>query len=454
MLTNDQIKKVNQHYVLQPWSKQAKRNPKIITDSEGIYFWDENNKKFYDMNAQLVYANLGHKHPKIIEAFNQFKELEISAPGFASESKAKLAQKIVDLAPNNMAKVYFTTAGAEANEQALKMAKAITGGYKIFSRYRSYHGSTLGAGNLTGESRRLGSEPSPPGFVKFDMPYLYREYQNFEDEKALSTQYLTRLERQITSEGPDTIAALVIETIPGSNGVLLPPDGYIKGIEKICRRYNIMMICDEVMSGFGRSGEWFACDHYDVQPDMITFAKGVTGGYLPLGGVILSKELSTYYDDNVFLSGATYSGHTLVCEIGNAAIKSYEDMDLIKHVKQMEIVMNERLEKLRVYKYVGDVRNKGLFGAVELVKNKQTKEPLIEYGTAQGNDKQGYMRAFSQLLLDEGFYTFAHESHVLVTPPLTITAVEINAAMDLFENALVRFEEQFPKMNEGYPAHL
>lgn len=448
------IKQLDQQYVIQSWSKQANRDAKVITKSEGIYFWDQNDKKYFDMNAQLIYANLGHKHPTIMKALTTINELEISAPGFASASKSKLAQKIVELAPANMAKVYFTTAGAESNEQAMKMAKAVTGGYKIFSRYRSYHGSTFGAGNLTGESRRLGSEPSPPGFVKFDMPYVYREYQQYTSEQELSAQYLTRLERQINCEGPETIAALVIETIPGSNGVLLPPDGYIKGIETLCRRYNIMMICDEVMSGFGRSGEWFACNHYDVEPDLITFAKGVTGGYLPLGGVILSEQVAKHFDTNHFSSGATYSGHPLVCEIGNAAIAAYEEMDMINHVKRMETVLGERLQRLLAYKYVGDVRIKGLFAAVELVKNKVTKEPIIDYGSDYGKDTQGYMGAFTKLLSEEGFSTFNHESNVLITPPLTIREAEIHAAMDLFEKALVAFEELYPEMEEGHALNL
>ncbi|MDT9757002.1 aminotransferase class III-fold pyridoxal phosphate-dependent enzyme [Bacillus coagulans] len=436
-----QMKLNDQQYVMHSWSRQDHAGSPVITKAKGIFFWDDQNHKYYDMCSQLVYLNVGHQHPKLLEEFKQIGEYPLAAPAFASAPKSELARKIIEAAPGNMAKVFFTNGGADSNDHAVKIARMATGRYKIFSRYRSYHGATFGAGNLTGENRRFTVEPGIPGFVKFETPYLYREVLQFESDEAASAFYLDRLHRQIQYEGPDRIAAVFLEPIPGSNGVLIPPKGYLEGVRELCDRYGILMICDEVMTGFGRTGKMFAVSHYDFEPDMITFAKGVTSGYSPLGGVILSRDVAKYFDKNIFMTGLTYSGHTVSTQIGCAAMEIYQEENLIENAHAVGKALAERLEKLRNYDSVGDVRHIGLFAAVELVKDKQTKEPLSAYGMDYGKDKSGLMKKFTGILAEKGFYTYSHESSVIIAPPLIITEQQVNEAMDLFEAALGEFEK-------------
>ncbi|APB38143.1 aspartate aminotransferase family protein [Heyndrickxia coagulans] len=436
-----QIQQDDRQYVMHSWAKQAYVRPTVITKAKGIFFWDERDHKCYDMCSQLVYLNVGHRHPKLLEAFKSVGEIPLAAPAFATAPKSQLARKIVKAAPENMAKVFFTNGGADANDHAVKIARMTTGRYKIFSRYRSYHGATFGAGNLTGESRRFLVEPGIPGFVKFETPYLYRETLDFESEEAASAFYLNRLHSQILYEGPDQIAAVFLEPVPGSNGVLIPPKGYLEGVRELCSRYGILMICDEVMTGFGRTGKMFAVQHYPFEPDMITFAKGVTSGYSPLGGVILSRDVAEYFDEHIFLTGLTYSGHTVSAQIGCASMDIYQEENLLENARETGGVLAERLKQLKKFRAVGDVRSIGLFAAVELVKDKETKEPLQAYGMDYGKDPSGLMKKFVALLAEKGFYTYSHESSVIIALPLIITAEQVNEAMNLFETALREFEE-------------
>lgn len=438
-----QIKEEDQRYVLHAWSKQKNVHANIIKKSEGIYFWDESGRKYYDMCSQLVYLNVGHNHPKLIEAFKHVGEIPLAAPAFATTSKAELARKIIEAAPENMAKVFFANAGADSNDHAIKIARMATGRYKIFSRYRSYHGATFGAGDLSGENRRFFVEPGLPGFIKFETPYLYRAPVDFKNDQEASDFYLNRLNNQILYEGPESIAAVFMETIPGSNGVLIPPKGYMEGVRRICDKYGILMICDEVMSGFGRTGKMFAVDHFDFEPDIITFAKGVTCGYSPLGGVIVSDKIAEYFDDHTLMTGLTYSGHTVSTQIGCVTMDIYKEEHLIENAAKMGAVLAERLEKLRRFDSVGDVRHIGLFSMVELVKDKKTKEPIIAYGMDYGKDKVGLMGKFVSLLIEKGFYTYSHESSVMIAPPLIITEQQINEAMDIFETVLADFEKNY-----------
>lgn len=439
-IDNQKIHKLDHQYILHSWAKQKGIHPKIIKKSHGIYFWDEGGKKYYDMCSQLVYLNVGHQHPKLIEEFKHIGEIPLAAPGFATASKAELARKIIEVAPRNMAKVFFANGGADSNDHAIKIARMVTGRYKVFSRYRSYHGATFGAGNLSGEGRRFLVEPGIPGFIKFETPYLYRAPVDFKSDEEATAFYLNRLKNQMLYEGPDQIAAVFMETIPGSNGVLIPPKGYMEGVRKLCDQFGILMICDEVMSGFGRTGKMFAVDHYDFEPDMITFAKGVTSGYSPLGGVMVSKTIAAYFDDHVLMTGLTYSGHTVSTQIGCATLDIYQDEHLIEHAEAMGEVLAGRLERLRTYQSVGDVRHIGLFATVELVKDKKTKEPIIAYGMDYGKDKAGLMAKFIGMLTENGFYTYSHESSVMIAPPLVITEQEINEALDIFERVLSEFE--------------
>jgi len=435
----NEIKENSLKYNLQSWSKQKGLNPIPISYGEGIYFYDFDGNRYSDMSSQLVNMNLGHGNKEIVEAIKEQAEIYCYiSPGYASEPRAKLAKTIIEMMPDNMGKVFFTNGGAEANENAIKMARMFTGRNKVFSRYRSYHGSTFGAGNLTGEPRRYPLEPGIPGFVKFFDPYLYRDNLPFNTEEEASDYYVKKLREQICYEGADSVAAIVLETITGSNGIIIPPKGYLKGVRQICDDYGIMLICDEVMAGFGRTGKMFGFENWDIKPDIVSFAKGVTCGYVPLGGVAVSKQIAEYFDDNVLKCGLTYSGHPLGCAAGVACLKYYEDNNVIENVNKVGKVLGEILEDLKAkHKCVGDVRYIGLFSAIELVKSKETKEALVPYGS----DPAGVMKSITKMLAQKGFMTYSHENMILVAPPLIITAEQLREEMAKMDEVLSSVDE-------------
>ncbi|GLB26018.1 aspartate aminotransferase family protein [Lacrimispora xylanolytica] len=439
-MKGEEIKSTLKEYNLQSWSKQKSINPISVEKAEGIYFWDYDGNRYSDMSSQLVNMNLGFGNPAISQAIkDQVDQYCFVGPSYGAESRAILAKKIIGLMPDNMGKVFFTNAGAESNENAVKIARMFTGKHKIFSRYRSYHGSSFGAGNLTGEPRRYTLEPGVPGFVKFFDPYIYREGIEFDSEESASSYYLKKLEEQIQYEGPDSVAAIVMETITGSNGILIPPKGYMPGVRALCDKYGILMICDEVMTGWCRTGKMFAFEHFDVKPDIVTFAKGVTCGYVPLGGVVVSKEIAAYFDDNLLSCGLTYSGHPLSCAAGVACVNYYEEADILTNVNKVGQVLGEVLEELKQHhKSVGDVRYIGLFSAVELVKNKETKEPLVPYG----KDPKGIMGKITGLLKERKFMTYTHENMVLVAPPLIITEEQLREELKKLDEVLTIVDQE------------
>ncbi len=440
-MTGTEIKETLKEYNLQSWSKQKGLNPICVEKAEGIYFWDYDGNRYSDMSSQLVNMNLGFGNKAIGDAIKaQVDQYCFVGPSYGAESRAKLAKKIIELMPDNMGKVFFTNAGADANENAVKIARMFTGRNKVFSRYRSYHGSSFGAGNLTGEPRRYTLEPGIPGFVKFFDPYVYREAIEFESEEAATKYYLTKLEEQINYEGANQVAAIVMETITGSNGVIIPPKGYLPGVRALCDKYGILMICDEVMAGWGRTGEMFAFMNFDVKPDIVTFAKGVTCGYVPLGGVVVSKKIAEYFDDNLLSCGLTYSGHPLACAAGVACVNYYEEADIIPHVKEVGKVLGERLEGFKnKFACVGDVRYIGLFSAVELVKDKTTKEPMVPYG----KDPEGIMGKIVGMLKERKFMTYSHENMILIAPPLIITEEQLSEELDKMEEVLAIVDKEF-----------
>ena len=440
-MTGEQIRKTQKRYNLQSWSKQKNINPVPVDKAEGIYFWDYEGNRYTDMSSQLVNMNLGFGNKDIGEAIKkQIDQYCFVGPSYAVESRAKLAEKIVGLMPDNMGKVFFTNAGAEANENAVKMARMFTGRNKVFSRYRSYHGSSFGAGNLTGEPRRFTLEPGIPGFVKFFDPYIYREPIEFESEEAATAYYLHKLEEQIQYEGVDSVAAIVLETITGSNGIIIPPKGYLPGVRKLCDRYGIMMICDEVMTGWCRTGKMFGFMNFDVKPDIVTFAKGVTCGYVPLGGVVVSKAIAEYFDDNVLSCGLTYSGHPIGCAAGVATIEYYEKADILGNVCKVGAVLGEKLEAMKAaHPCVGDVRYIGLFSAVELVKDKNTKEALVPYG----GDPHGIMGSILGLLAQKKFMTYSHENIIIIAPPLIITEEQLREELEKLDEVLSVVDEKY-----------
>lgn len=434
-MNGNEIKEMQKTYNLQSWSKQRGINPIPIEKADGIYMWDFDGNRYSDMSSQLVNLNVGHNCRPIIEAIKeQAEKYCYLSPSYGSEPRAKLAKMVIDLMPDNMGKVFFTNGGADANENAIKMARMYTGRNKVFSRYRSYHGSTFGAGNLTGEPRRYPLEPGIPGFVHFFDPYVYREpVIKFESEKQAAEYYVAKLREQVIYEGPDSVAAIVMETITGSNGVIIPPDGYLQGVRKICDEFGIMMICDEVMAGWGRTGKMFAFENFGVKPDIVSFAKGVTCGYVQLGGVAVSKEIAAYFDDHLLSCGLTYSAHPLACAAGVACVNYYKEANILENVNKVGKVLGEILEELKAkHACVGDVRYIGLFSSIELVKDKATKEPLVPYG----KDPEGRMGKIIGALKSKGFMTYSHENMIFVSPPLIITEAQIREEMTKVDEVL------------------
>ncbi len=430
------IKEQGMKYNLYSWSAQKKINPITIVKAEGIYFWDEDGKKYYDMSSQLVNSNLGHGHKKIIQAIkDQAEKMPFIGPGYSVDVRSEAAQKVVEASGLEGAKIFFTNAGAEANENAIKMAKAYTGKWKIFSMYRCYHGATYGSGNLTGEPRRFINEPGVPGFIKYDGPYAYRAPKacKFNSEEEVTAFYLELLENQMLYEGPEQIAGIFMETVVGSNGILIPPKGYLEGIRALCDKYNIVMICDEVMAGWYRTGSTFAFQQFNVKPDLVTFAKGCTCGYVPLGGVIVSEKIAKTFDDNKMFCGLTYSAHPIGCAAAIATIDAYKEEKIEENVKKQGKVLADILDEFeKKHASIGQVRHIGLFSCVELVKNKETHEPLVPFN----NDTEGLMAKIVGMLKVEGFSTYAHENMILICPPLNITETELREAMAIMDKVL------------------
>ena len=440
-MNGEEIKKNLKKYNLQSWSKQKNINPIPVEKAEGIYFWDYDGNRYSDMSSQLVNMNVGFGNKAIGDAIKeQVDKFCFVGPSYGAESRAKLAKKIIELMPDNMGKVFFTNSGSESNENAIKIARMFTRKTKVFSRYRSYHGSSFGAGNLTGEPRRYALEPGIPGFVKFFDPYVYREAIEFESEEAATKYYLAKLREQISYEGADSIAAIVLETITGSNGIIIPPKGYLPGVRALCDEFNILMICDEVMTGWGRTGKMFAFENFDVKPDIVTFAKGVTCGYVQLGGVAVSSEIANYFDDNFLSCGLTYSGHPLGCAAGVACVNYYEEADILTNVNKVGKVLGEKLEEMKeVHPCVGDVRYIGLFSTVELVKDKKTKEALVPYG----KDNEGIMAKILGELKQRKFMTYTHENMIFIAPPLIIREEQLEEELLKLDEVLGIVDREF-----------
>jgi taurine--2-oxoglutarate transaminase len=433
-MTGTEIKAMDLKYNLHSWSKQGSLDPMVITKAEGIYLWDSDGKQYMDMSSELVNSNVGHGNKEIIEAIKeQADKYCFLSPAFALEPRSKLAKMVIDRMPDTMGKVFFTNGGADANENAIKIARLYTGRYKIMSRYRSYHGSTFGAGNITGEPRRYALEPGIPGFVKFFDPYIYREAVTFSSEEEATKFYITKLREQVVYENPGTIAAIVMETITGSNGIIIPPKGYLEGVRKICDEFGIMMICDEVMAGWCRTGKMFAFENFHVKPDIVSFAKGITCGYVQLGGVAVSKKIAAFFDDHVLSCGLTYSGHPLACAAGVACLNYYDTAHILDNVNAVGKVLGELEEELKInHACVGDVRYIGLWSAIELVKDKGTKEPLVPYG----QDPEGVMPGIIKKMIKKGFFTYSHENTIMVAPPLIITEKQLREAMGILDDVL------------------
>ena len=429
-LTSQQIVKLNKEFSLFSWSVQATTNPIPISRAQGVYFWDADDKRYIDFSSQLMNMNIGHQHPKVIKAIqDQADQLCYAHPGMATEARGLLGQKIAEVAPGNMKKTFFCLGGAEANENAIKIARFYTGRNKIMARYRSYHGATHGAIALTGDYRRLPVEPALPGVIHFLDPFCYRCPFGWTKETC-HRECILHVEEVINYEGPDRIAAIFMEGVTGSNGLIVPPDDYWPRVREICNKYGILLVSDEVMSGWGRTGKWFAVDNWNVVPDMITTAKGITSGYVPLGAVIVSEPIGEYFDDKMLYCGLTYSGHPLACAAGIATIDVYTHDDLLQNAIKVGRYLGTRLEDIKTnHPSVGDVRYIGLFTAIEIVKDKKTKQP-IDPLTDTG-----------KFLRDNGLFTFIFHNVIFVVPPLCINDSQVDEGLYIVEKALDRIDQ-------------
>jgi len=424
-LPAQEIVKLNRQYTLFSWSIQSATNPIPISKAEGIYFWDAYGNKYLDFSSQLMNLNIGHQQPRVIKAIQeQAARLCYAHPGMATEARGKLGRKIAEIAPGNLNKTFFCLGGAEANENAIKIARFYTGRHKILARYRSYHGATHGAIALTGDYRRLPVEPALPGVVHFLDPFCYRCPFGWTRETC-QRQCISHVEEVIRYEGPDRIAAIIMEGVTGSNGLIVPPDDYWPRIREICNKYGILLISDEVMSGWGRTGKWFAVDNWNVVPDLITTAKGITSGYVPLGAVIISDPIAEFFEDKMLWCGLTYSGHPLACAAALGTIETYEKDGLIENAARLGKQLGNKLEELKSkHKSVGDVRYIGLFSALEIVKNRVAKTPIDPL-----TDIAKYLR-------DHGLFTFIFHNVLFVVPPLCITSEQLAEGLGIIDQAL------------------
>ncbi|HEY8736817.1 MAG TPA: aminotransferase class III-fold pyridoxal phosphate-dependent enzyme [Candidatus Dormibacteraeota bacterium] len=427
-MSAEEIVALSRQYTLYEWSAQSAVDPIAVDHAQGIHFWTPDGKRYIDFNSQLMSVNAGHGDPRIIDAIKrQAEKLTYANPFMAHEPRALLGKKLAELMPGDIDMVFFTLGGAEANENAIKLARTVTGRHKILARYRSYHGATAGAMALTGDPRRWANDLGTSGVVHVLDPY--HGPQRPVDSAAESLRYL---EETIQLEGPNTIAAFFLETVTGTNGILIPPDGYLKGVRDLCDRYGILMVCDEIMSGFGRTGAWFAVDHWKVVPDIITMAKGLTSSYVPLGAVGMRGKVAQYFDENVFFGGLTYNSHPLACAAALGAIRAYEEDDMVGNARRMGEVMKRHHEALKAkHPSVGLTRSIGLFGILELVKDRQTMEPLAPF-----NGTSDAMKAVAKDLRDHGLYTFVRWHTIMTNPPLCITEDELAEGFAIIDKAL------------------
>lgn len=420
------------------WSAQKKVDPIVMARAEGIYFWDAEGKRYTDLNSQLMCMNLGHGHPKIIKAIkDQADELAYAGPTFATRVRGEIGPLLAKITPGDLNKFFFTLGGAEANENAIKIARMVTGRQKIIARYKAYHGATAGGITLTGDPRRWPAEKTSgtiPHVIRAFDPYMYRSllYQPGMSEEAFSAICIKQLEEQIMYEGPDNIAAFFLETVTGTNGLIPPPKGYLKGVRDICTKYGIMMVCDEVMCGLGRCGEYFACDVYGVVPDLICMAKGLTSAYLPMGAVAMSPKTAAFFDNTPFPGGLTYNGHPMCLAVAVATLKVYEEEGIIDNARAMgKVLRREHLKLMEKHPCVGDARSVGLFGGLELVVSRKTKEPLAPY-----NGSHPKIAEMMKFLRDNGVFAFAAWNILHTNPPLTITEKQLVETMEVVDEAL------------------
>lgn len=428
-LSAEEIVELSKRYTLFDWAVQSKISPLPVASASGVYFTGVDGKRYLDFNSQLMSVNAGHSDPRIADAVSeQVHELAyVNSAGLTTEVRALLGQKLAELFPGDIEKSFFTLGGAEANENAIRIARAVSGRQKILARYRSYHGATSGAITLTGDPRRWANEPGIPGVV-----HVLDFYHGTTHPEDSAADALRLLEETIELEGPSTIAAFIVEPVTGTNGILVPPDGYLQGVRELCDRYGILLIADEVMSGFGRTGAWFAVNHWGVVPDIVTCAKGLTSSYVPLGAVGLRPHVAQHFEDHVFAGGLTYNSHPVALAAALATIRVYEEDGLVEHAQKMGEVMRRHHEELAArHPSVGAQRNIGLFGCLEIVRSRSTGEPMAPF-----NSSSPEMAELLSFTLDNGVYVILHWNQVMTNPPLCITEEQLGEGFAVLDRAL------------------
>ena len=438
-LTNDEILSLSKEHIFYTWSAQARVNPIAVQRAKGVYFWDVEDKRYLDFNSMTMCVNIGHGDERVIKAMQeQVAELPYAAPGMTTKVRALASKLVAEITPQQaLSKVLFTLGGADANENAIKLARGYTGRHKILTRYRSYHGATAGAMAATGDPRRVVWEPNlMTGVVHFLDPYRYRSTFHRSNpeitEEDFTQDYVNHLEEIIQYEGPETIAAILMESVTGTNGVIIPPDGYMQGVRALCDKYGILMIADEVMSGFGRTGKWFAIEHWDVVPDMITMAKGLTSAYAPLGAVAMKADIAAAFNEQAYESGLTYTSHPVSLAAAVANISVMKEDKIVEHAANMGKILKRMLTDLgEAHPSIGEVRNIGLFGILELVKDRKTKEPLTPW-----NSSSPAMNALKKYCLDHGLFLYTHWHTVLIIPPLIISEEQLREGFEILDQAL------------------
>jgi taurine--2-oxoglutarate transaminase len=427
-MTGEEMVALCRRHTIFEWSVQAKVDPIPVARAEGVYFWTPEGKRYLDFNSQLMCSNIGHSHPKVVRAIQQqAATLAYANPFMATEPRARLGAKLAAIAPGDIDTFFFTNGGAEANENAIRIARVVTGRHKILVRYRSYHGGTAGAITLTGDPRRWTAEPSIPGVVR--APEFHRWGKR--EPEPLAT-CLAEIEDVIRYEGGQNIAGFIMEPVVGTNGILIPPDGYLQGVREICDRHGILLIADEVMSGFGRTGRWFAVDHWKVVPDIITMAKGLTSAYVQLGAVGLRPQIAHAFQERAFPGGLTYNSHTLACAAALATISVYEEERLIEQAERTGRILRERMKQLeKKHPSVGATRSIGLFGIFELVRDRARYEPMAPY-----NGTSEEMAALGRFFREQGLYTFVRWNTFFTNPPLTVSEAQLDEGLAIIDRGL------------------
>lgn len=438
-LPDNEILPLSKEHIFWTWSAQAKVNPVAVKRAKGVYFWGVDDKRYLDFNSMTMCVNIGHGDERIIKAMQeQAAELPYAAPGMTTKIRALAGREVASVTPGGrLSKVLFTLGGADANENAIKLARGYTKRHKILARYRSYHGASAGAMAASGDPRRSAWEPNlMTGVVHFLDPYRYRSTFHRTNpnisEADFAQDYVNHLEEIILYEGPESIAGILMESVTGTNGIIIPPDGYLQGVRKLCDKYGIVMIADEVMSGFGRTGRWFAIENWNVVPDIITMAKGLTSAYAPLGAVAMKPEIASAFDEHAFESGLTYTSHPISLAAAVANIQAMREDRVVEHAASMGGVLRRMLSDLgEAHPSVGEVRNIGLFGIIELVKDRRTREPMSPW-----NGSSPEMNALKKYCLDRGLFLYTHWHTLLIIPPLIIDEAQLKEGFDVLDEAL------------------